>query len=92
MRINTRYRVGSLLYLIVAYALALPLLGLFFDLLISGSMVDIWKGSYSFVELLEHRRVLYLKFSGIGAGIGFVYWLFYFSRYRHHDPLDKYFK
>jgi len=65
-RINTRYRVSS--------------------------MVDIRKESYSFVELLEHRRVLYLKYSGVGSGIGVVYWLFYLSRYRHHVPLDKYVK
>lgn len=92
MHINIRYRLGSLIYLTLAFALALPVLGLLFDLLISGMIVDIWREQYSFIELLATHRGLCLKLSGVGAGIGFVYWLFYLRRYRYHDPLDKYFK
>jgi len=92
MHINTKYRVGALIYLIVAYALALPALALFTDLVINGSIIDMWKGSYSFADLLNLRKTLFLQFAGLGAALGFVYWLFFFRRYRHHDPLDKYFK
>lgn len=82
----------TLFYLIVAYAIALPLMALFTDLVITGSIIDIWRGSYSFAELLSFRKILFLKFAGLGAVLGFFYWLFFYRKYRHHDPLDKYFK
>lgn len=92
MHINVKYRIGALIYLMAAYALALPALALFTDLVINGSIIDMWKGSYSFADLLSMRKTLFMQFAGLGAALGFVYWLFYFRRYRHHDPLDKYFK
>ncbi|MDU4311343.1 MAG: hypothetical protein E7I11_06485 [Klebsiella michiganensis] len=55
MHINTKMRIAALLYLMAAYAVALP-------------------------------------FAGLGAILGFIYWLFFFRKYRHYDPLDKYFK
>ncbi|MGO3912271.1 hypothetical protein, partial [Huaxiibacter chinensis] len=60
MHINTRYRLGALLYLMAAYAVALPLMAFIFDVVIGGSLIDIWKGSYSFSELFYHREDLYL--------------------------------
>ncbi|MCW9652800.1 hypothetical protein QTO66_10650 [Klebsiella oxytoca] len=92
MRINTKMRLAALLYLMAAYAVALPALALFTDLVINGGIIDMWQGSYSFLNLLDLRKILYLQFAGLGAILGFVYWLFFFRKYRHHDPLDKYFK
>lgn len=92
MRINTKMRLAALLYLMAAYAVALPALALFTDLVINGGIIDMWQGSYSFLNLLDLRKILYLQFAGLGAITGFVYWLFFFRKYRHYDPLDKYFK
>ncbi|WP_318387728.1 hypothetical protein [Enterobacter sp.] len=92
MRINTKYRLGILLYLMAAHAVALPLMSLILDLLIGGSLIDIWKGSYSFSELLKHREGLYLMMAGLGTATGFVYWFFFYRKYQHYDPMDKYFK
>ncbi|WP_435930076.1 hypothetical protein [Dryocola sp. BD613] len=92
MRINTKYRLVILLYLMAAHAVALPLVALILDLLIVGSLIDIWKGSYSFSDLLNHREDLYLMMAGLGAATGFVYWLFFYRKYQHYDPMDKYFK
>ncbi|UPI89792.1 hypothetical protein MMY93_13250 [Klebsiella michiganensis] len=92
MHINTKMRLAALLYLMAAYAVALPGLALFTDLMINGGIIDMWKGAYSFMDLLARRKILYLQFAGLGAILGFVYWLFFFRKYRHHDPLDKYFK
>ncbi len=92
MRINTKYRLGALLYLMVANAVALPLVALVLDLLIGGSLIDIWKGSYSFSDLLNHREGLFLMMSALGAATGFVYWLFFYRKYQHYDPMDKYFR
>nr|WP_227507137.1 hypothetical protein [Klebsiella michiganensis] len=92
MHINTKMRLAALLYLMAAYAVALPGLALFTDLVINGGIIDMWKGAYSFMDLLARRKILYLQFAGLGATLGFVYWLFFFRKYRHHDPLDKYFK
>ncbi|HCC4550924.1 TPA: hypothetical protein M5K93_000652 [Klebsiella oxytoca] len=92
MRINTKMGLAALLYLMAAYAVALPTLALFTDLVINGGIIDMWQGSYSFLNLLDLRKILYLQFAGLGAILGFVYWLFFFRKYRHHDPLDKYFK
>ncbi len=92
MRINTKMRLAALLYLMAAYSVALPALTLFTDLVINGGIIDMWQGSYSFLNLLDLRKILYLQFTGLGASLGFVYWLFFFRKYRHHDPLDKYFK
>ncbi|WP_144815452.1 MULTISPECIES: hypothetical protein [Enterobacteriaceae] len=92
MHINTRHRIWALIYLMAAYALALPTLALFLDLVINGSIIDIWKDKYSFADLIRFRKTLFLYFAGLGAALGFVYWLFFFRKFRHHDPLDKYFK
>ncbi len=92
MHINTRYRIWALIYLMAACAIALPALALFLDLMINGSIIDIWKGVYSFTDLLRVRKNLMVTYAGLGAVIGFVYWLFFVRKYRHHDPLDKYFK
>nr|WP_313069489.1 hypothetical protein [Atlantibacter hermannii] len=92
MHINTKYRLGALFYLMAAYAIALPLMALILDVVIGGSLIDIWKGSYSFSDLLNHREDLYLMMAGLGAAIGFVYWLFFYRKYQHYDPMDKYFK
>ncbi|EHG8282106.1 hypothetical protein J5259_002216 [Klebsiella oxytoca] len=92
MRINTKMRLAALLYLMTAYAVALPALALFTDLVINGGIIDMWQGSYSFLNLLDLRKILYLQFARLGAILGFVYWLFFFRKYRHYDPLDKYFK
>lgn len=92
MHIDTRYRIWALIYLMASCALALPALALFLDLVINGSIIDIWKGAYSFADLLSMRKNLLFYFAGLGAAVGFVYWLFFFRKYRHHDPLDKYFK
>lgn len=67
-------------------------IALFTDLVINGGIIDMWKGAYSFVDLLVRRKMLYLQFAGLGAILGFIYWLFFFRKYRHYDPLDKYFK
>ena len=72
MHINTKYRLGTLLYLMAAHAIALPLIALFLDVVIGGSLIDIWKGLYSFSDLLNHREDLYLMMAGLGAAIGFV--------------------
>ncbi|MDA8479823.1 hypothetical protein NNO04_14070 [Citrobacter sp. Awk 4] len=92
MHYNTKVRVAVLLYLMAAYAIALPVLALFSDLVINGGIIDIWKGSYSFVDLIDFRKILFLKFAGLGAILGFFYWIFFFRKYRYHCPLDKYFK
>lgn len=92
MHIDTKLRLASLFYLVVAYAIALPLMALFTDLVITGSIIDIWKGSYSFADLLSFRKILFLKFAGLGAVLGFFCWLFFYRKHRYHDPLDKYFK
>ncbi|AJZ88887.1 hypothetical protein RI049_15630 [Cedecea neteri] len=92
MHINTKVRIATLICLMAAYAIALPTMALFADLLIAGGIVDIWKGSYSFAGLLSFRKILYLKLAALGAVLGFFYWLFFYSRYKHYDPLDKYFK
>ena len=92
MHINTKMRIAALLYLMAAYAVALPGLALFTDLVINGGIIDMWKGAYSFMDLLARRKILYLQFAGLGATLGCVYWLFFSRKYRHHDPLDKYFK
>ncbi|STW29353.1 outer membrane protein [Klebsiella michiganensis] len=86
MHINTKMRLAALLYLMAAYAVALPGLALFTDLMINGGIIDMWKGAYSFMDLLARRKILYLQFAGLGAILGFVYWLFFFRKYRHHDP------
>ena len=49
MRINTKMRLAALLYLMAAYAVALPTLALFTDLVINGGIIDMWQGSYSFL-------------------------------------------
>lgn len=92
MHINTKMRIAALLYLMAAYAVALPALALFTDPVINGGIIDMWKSAYSFVDLLVRRKTLYLQFAGLGAILGFIYWLFFFRKYRHYDPLDKYFK
>ena len=92
MQRNTKYRIWALIYLMAAYALALPALALFLDLVINGSIIDIWKDEYSFADLLSLRKNLLFYFAELGAALGFVYWLFFFRKYRHHDPLDQYFK
>lgn len=92
MHINTKMRLAALLYLLAAYAVALPALALFADLVINGGIIDMWQGSYSFLDLLALRKMLYLQLAGLGAIVGFVYWLFFFRKYRYHDPLNKYFK
>ena len=92
MHINTRVKIATLIYLMAACAIALPALALFLDLMINGSIIDIWQGAYSFADLLSFRKTLFLNFAEFGAVLGFVYWLFFFRKYRHHDPLDKYFK
>ena len=92
MHINTKMRIAALLYLMAANALAQPALALFTDLVINGGIIDMWKSAYSFVDLLVRRKTLYLQFAGLGAILGFIYWLFFFRKYRHYDPLDKYFK
>ncbi|MFA1017696.1 hypothetical protein AB8780_08560 [Enterobacter sp. SAT-E-asb] len=92
MHVNNKVRIFTLCYLVCAYAIALPVLALFSDLVINGGVIDIWKGVYSFADLLSFRKVLFLKFAGLGAVLGFFYWLFFFRKYRYHDPLDKYFK
>lgn len=61
MHIDTKLRLASLFYLIVAYAIALPLMALFTDLVITGSIIDIWRDSYSFAELLSFRKNLFPK-------------------------------
>lgn len=66
MHINTKYRLGALFYLMAAYAIALPLMALILDVVIGGSLIDIWKGSYSFSDLLNHREDLYLMMAGLG--------------------------
>ena len=91
-RINTKMSLAALLHLMAAPAVALPALALFTDLVINGGIIDMWQGSYSFLNLLDLRKILYLQFAGLGAILGFVYWLFFFRKYRHYDPLDKYFK
>lgn len=92
MHINLKFRIATLIYLVAAYAIAIPAIALFADLMIIGKIIDIWEGLYSFSELFISQRIIYLKLSGVGAVIGFVYWLFYYSRYKHHDPLDRFFK
>ncbi|KUQ97961.1 hypothetical protein [Enterobacter hormaechei] len=92
MHINTKYRLGALLYLMAAHAIALPLMALILDVVIGGSLIEIWKGLYSFSDLINHREDLYLMMAGLGAAIGFVYWLFFYRKYQHYDPMDKYFK
>ncbi|WAH52847.1 hypothetical protein LMA04_01955 [Pseudescherichia vulneris] len=92
MHINTRYRIWALIYLMAAYAIALPLLALFLDLVINGTIIDIGKGAYSLADLLSLRKNQMVTYVGFGAIIGFVYWLVFFRKYRYHDPLDKYFK
>ena len=44
MHINTKMRLAALLYLMAAYAVALPGLALFTDLVINGGIIDMWKG------------------------------------------------
>ena len=92
MHIKTKMRIAALLYLMAAYAVALRAIALFTDLVINGGIIDMWIGAYSFVDLLVRRKMLYLQFAGLGAIQGFIYWLFFFRKYRHYDPLDKYFK
>ncbi|CBG88254.1 hypothetical protein [Citrobacter rodentium] len=92
MNVHIKFRIAILIYLSAAYAVALPLLALLTDLVINGAIIDIWKNSYSFGSLLSSRKMLYLKFAGLGAALGFFYWLFFYRKYRHYDPLDKYFK
>lgn len=92
MHANTKVRIFTLCYLVCAYAVALPALALLLDLVINGAAIDIWQGAYSFADLLRLRKELLLNLSGPGAAVGFVYWFFFCKNYRHHDPLDKYFK
>ena len=65
MHINTKMRIAALLYLLAAYAVALPALALFTDLVINGGIIDMWKSAYSFVDLLVLRKTLYLQFAGL---------------------------
>lgn len=44
MHINTKMRIAALLYLMAAYAVALPAIALFTDLVINGGIIDMWKG------------------------------------------------
>ena len=60
MHINTKMRLAALLYLMAAYAVALPGLALFTDLVINGGIIDMWKGAYSFMDLLARRKILYV--------------------------------
>ncbi|EMO7863517.1 hypothetical protein WDR94_000521 [Citrobacter amalonaticus] len=92
MNTNIKFRIAILIYLTTAYAVALPTLALFADLVINGAIIDIWEKSYSFGNLLSSRKVLYMKLAGLGAALGFFYWLFFYRKYRHYDPMDKYFK
>lgn len=92
MHINTKYRLSGLIYLVTTYPIAFLLIALFADMVINGGIIDIWRGKYSFLDLLQFRKYLYLKLAALGAIIGFFYWMFFLSRFRYHDPLDKYFK
>ena len=47
MHINTKMRIAALLYLMAAYAVALPALALFTDLVINGGIIDMWKSAYN---------------------------------------------
>nr|WP_228727938.1 hypothetical protein [Klebsiella michiganensis] len=64
MHINTKMRLAALLYLMAAYAVALPGLALFTDLMINGGIIDMGKGAYSFMDLLARRKILYLQLPG----------------------------
>lgn len=92
MNVNIKIRLAILIFLMAAYAVALPVLALLTDLVINGAIIDIWNNSYSFGSLLSFRKMLYLKFAGLGATLGFFYWLFFYRKYQHYDPMDKYFK
>ncbi len=92
MHINTKMRIFAFCYLVCAFTIALPVIALFFDLVIGGGIIDILKKVYSFTDLLSMRKSIYLKLAGIGAMTGFLIWLVSYSKYVYHDPLDKYFK
>ncbi|PWC17234.1 hypothetical protein DDT56_06800 [Brenneria corticis] len=91
MRFNTKVRIALLAYLVMAFAVALPVVAFVCDLIINGVIIDLLKSTYSFSDFYNFRRIIYLRLSLIGAILGGVLWLFFYRKYTYHDPLDRYF-